>query len=92
MLFMLDHTHTPENCPCGSTRRVKDFDEKVKRAAKASGATLEAAYSDWGTHHFYFIVEAKTLDQLSNFVSPYLTDIGITHVHPINKWKVRSRA
>ncbi len=86
MLFVIDHTHSAENCPGGDRRPVKGFDKKVMKAAKSSGLKMVEAYVDMPGHHLYFVAEAKTLAQLHSFVSPLLTNIGVTHIHPVTEW------
>lgn len=86
MLFVIDHEHTAENCPAGPFRPVKGFSNKLTSAAKGSGIKLHGLYVDMPGHHIYAIAEAETVDQLSRFVSPSLTDVGTTHIHPVEKW------
>ncbi len=86
MLFAIDPEHTPENCPGGPFRPVKNFENKLTSAAKGSGIKLHGIYVDMPGHQICAFAEAETLDQLTGFVSPSLPDVGTTHIHPAVKW------
>jgi hypothetical protein len=85
MLFVLDHKHSAENCPAGTVRPDKELFSKLETRAKTSGVRFIEAYLDGPGHHFYFIVEAETTEQILNFAIPYL-GIGDTKATPVLKW------
>jgi hypothetical protein len=85
MLFVLDHRHSAENCPAGTVRPDKELLSKLEANAKTSGLRLVEGYLDAPAHHFYFIVEAETPEQILKFIVPYL-GIGETESHPVVKW------
>lgn len=85
MLFVLDHKHSAENCPAGTVRPEKGLISKLEANAKTSGLRLVEGYLDAPAHHFYFIVEADSPEQILKFIVPLL-GIGETKSHPVVKW------
>ena len=85
MLFVLDHEHSAENCPAGVVRPDKELLSRFEANAKTSGLRFVEGYLDAPAHHFYFIVEADTAEQILKFITPYL-GIGKTNTHPVVKW------
>jgi hypothetical protein len=91
MLFMLDSKHSAETCPAGFIRPDKDWARRFDKAVKESGAKFVAGYLDAPGHHFYFLVDAKTPEQLFSIVVPQLVGIGDTKAVPVSEWG-RARA
>jgi len=85
MLFVLDHEHSTENCPAGTVRPGRELLSKFEANAEISGLRLVEGYLDAPAHHFYFIVEADTPEQILQFIVPYL-GVGETEAHPVLKW------
>jgi uncharacterized protein with GYD domain len=85
MLFVIDHEHSAETCPAGTVRPDKEFMNRLESNAKTSGVRVVEGYLDAPAHHFYFIVEADTAEQIVSFATP-LINVGKTIVHPVMKW------
>jgi Domain of unknown function (DUF3303) len=86
MLFMLDSKHSAETCPAGVIHPDKDWARKFDEAVKASGAKMVAGYLDAAGHHFYFLIEAETAEQLYALAVPHLVGIGDTKTVPVAEW------
>lgn len=85
MLFVISHKHGAESCPAGTIRPVKNFPKKIKNAAKSAGVKVHGTYADTAAHHVFIIAEAKTPDQVRDFLTPVLTSIGVNHVHAVEE-------
>ncbi|MDA4128038.1 MAG: hypothetical protein OK422_01005 [Thaumarchaeota archaeon] len=92
MLFMVDSVHSAETCPAGSIRPDAKFSANLKKAVKRSGVKWVNGYLDAPSHHFYFLVQARTAEQIYEFVVPLLVRIGTTKVSPVLEWHVAVKA
>ena len=64
MLFHITQTHTPDLCPKDEGGSKAMFDPSAK------GVTLRAMYGAFAEHVIYYIVEAKSIDPVNQFLMP----------------------
>jgi len=87
MLFMIDSQHGAETCPAGFIHPDKDFSKKLDKAIADSGVKLVGGYLDAPGHHFYYIVDARSVEQVYSIAVPLLIGIGTSTVTPVVEWK-----
>lgn len=81
MLFHIEQSHTPENCPYGSggVRSLHD--------ATVPGVRLVAMYGNFMQHVTYLVVEAADIDQLNAFLLPGMKSCTAT-ITPVSEHPV----
>jgi hypothetical protein len=64
MLFHIEQSHTPENCPYGRGGSPSLYDDSV------AGVKLIGVYGSFMEHTLYYIVDADEIDTLNKFLVP----------------------
>ena len=64
MLFHVEQTHTPENCPIGQGGSQSLVDRK------ATGVKIVGSYGAFTEHVIYYILEADNIDAINAFLKP----------------------
>jgi hypothetical protein len=82
MLFHVTHTHTPESCPAHDPERARETFGKVLSSAEGIGVKLIGAWVDAPAHAVYLVVEADSVEKLSELFFPALT-IGHADIRPV---------
>ena len=73
MLFHITHVHTPESCPAGDPERARNTIGKMLAGAEGPGIKLVGAWADAPGHAFYLVVDADSVDKLTDLFFPALT-------------------
>ncbi len=73
MLFHITHVHTPESCPADDPERARDTIGKIIASAEGPGIKLVGAWADAPGHTFYLVVDADSVDKLTDLFFPALT-------------------
>ncbi len=77
MLFHIEQTHTPENCPYGGggSRSLHD--------ASVEGVEVKAVYGAFSEHVVFIIVEADDIDSLHRFLVPGMK-VCTSRIRPVS--------
>ena len=77
MLFHIEQTHTPENCPYGrgGSRSLHD--------ASVDGVEVKAVYGAFSEHVVFLVVETDDIDLLHRFLLPGMK-VCTTRVRPVS--------
>jgi hypothetical protein len=82
MLFHVTHVHSPESCPAHDPERARATFGKVLASAEGLGVKLIGAWVDAPAHTFYMVVDADSVEKLSDLFYPALT-IGTAEITPV---------
>ncbi len=77
MLFHIEQSHTPENCPLGQGGSPSLVDRT------AEGVKVVGSYGAFAEHLVYYIVEADTMDAVNAFLKPGMRKC-VAKVTPVN--------
>ena len=77
MLFHIEQTHTPENCPYGrgGSRSLHD--------ASVDGVEVKAVYGAFSEHVVFLVVETDDIDLLHRFLVPGMK-VCTTRIRPVS--------
>ncbi len=77
MLFHIEQTHSPENCPYGrgGSRSLHD--------ASVDGVEVKAVYGAFSEHVVFLVVETDDIDLLHRFLLPGMK-VCTTRVRPVS--------
>ena len=77
MLFHIEQTHTPENCPYGKggSRSLHD--------ASVDGVEVKGVYGAFTEHVIFLVVETDDIDLLHRFLLPGMK-VCTTRVRPVS--------
>ena len=77
MLFHIEQTHTPENCPYGKggSRSLHD--------ASVDGVEVKAVYGAFTEHVIFLVVETDDIDLLHRFLLPGMK-VCTTRIRPVS--------
>ena len=77
MLFHIEQTHTPENCPYGKggSRSLHD--------ASVDGVEVKAVYGAFTEHVIFLVVETDDIDLLHRFLLPGMR-VCTTRIRPVS--------
>ncbi len=67
MLFHIQQTHTPTNCP------KNEGGSKVLYNQDVEGLELVAFYGSYSAHEIFYIVEADSMQAVNKFLDPGVT-------------------
>jgi hypothetical protein len=83
--FLVNLTHTPENCLSRAEyeEEGKRWVTNMRESAEKLGVKIEGAYITPNEHTFYFILECNGLKELSEFLGPPLLQLHSGSVHPV---------
>jgi hypothetical protein len=81
MLFHASHTHTHATCPSHNPEQRALFN-KVLNSATDIGIKVIGSYADAPGHTVYYILEADTALQISQFFNPIL-ELGDADIKPV---------
>ncbi len=77
MLFHIEQTHTPENCPYGKggSRSLHD--------ASVDGVEVKGVYGAFTEHVIFLVVETDDIDLLHRFLLPGMK-VCTTRIRPVS--------
>ena len=77
MLFHIEQTHSPENCPYGGggSRSLHD--------ASVEGVDVKAVYGAFAEHVVFIVVETDDMDLLHRFLVPGMK-VCTTRIRPVS--------
>jgi len=77
MLFHIEQTHTPENCPYGKggSRSLHD--------ASVDGVEVKGVYGAFTEHVIFLVVETDDIDLLHRFLLPGMR-VCTTRIRPVS--------
>ena len=78
MLFHIEQTHEPEDCPYGHGGSRSFLDASVE------GVEVKAIYGAFMEHTVYIVVEADDIDQLNQFLLPGMKVCVTTSITPVS--------
>ena len=78
MLFHIEQTHTPENCPYGKggSRSLHD--------ASVDGVEVKGVYGAFTEHVIFLVVETDDIDLLHRFLLPGMK-VCTTRIRPVSE-------
>lgn len=82
MLFLITHTHDPDQCLFGDPSALAGTFGTVDEAMVKAGATVIGSWVNAPAHTFYWIVDADSAATITKGLSPIVTR-GRADIRPI---------
>lgn len=83
MLFVVNHTHTPELCPSDEPKKVQMLAQHVSQeSAKKFGVKVKADCAMPYEHALLLVLEAENYEAVLQFLQPFLK-MGTIKITPV---------